>query len=96
MKRNILMVMCLGAVLVIPGLALADCADLGGFTSFSISGGSTVTLYTGSNPVARFDVQDCDVQPQSTIRLIKTQVCDGDEIIIDGSRCTIMNVQSSI
>jgi hypothetical protein len=96
MKTNILMGVCLGIVLIVPGLALADCADLGGFTSFSLSGTNTVTLYGGSTPMARFDVQDCDVQPRSTIRLIKSQVCDGDEVMIDGSKCTVMNVQSSI
>ncbi len=97
MRKNILMGMCLGMVFVVPGLALADCADLGGFASFTVSGANTVTLYGGDGtPFARFDVQDCSVQPKSTIRLIKSPVCDGDEVMIDGSRCTVMNVQSSI
>ena len=94
MKKNILLLVCLGIVLVAPGLTLADCDDFGGFTSFSVSGANTVTLYAGSTPMGRFDVQNCDVQPQSTIRLNKTQVCDGDEIMIDGSRCIVLNVQS--
>ena len=94
MKKYFLLGLCLGILLVVPNWVLADCDDLGGFTSFSLSGSNTVTLYHGSTPIGRFDVQNCVVEPKSTIRLIKTQVCDGDEVMIDGSKCTIMNVQS--
>ena len=94
MKRNILILLCLGILLVLPNLVLADCADLGGFNSFSVSG-NTVTLYSGTTPFVRFDVQ-CDIQPTSRLQLIKGYVCDGDEVLIDGSRCTILNVNSSI
>jgi hypothetical protein len=94
MRKNVLMGVCLGIVLLVPGLALADCHDLGGFTSFSVTGSSTVTLFAGSTAVGSFDVQSCDVQSQSTIRLINSQVCDGDEVMIDGSRCTVLNIQS--
>jgi len=94
MKKKILMGLCLGIILVVPNGVLADCDDLGGFTSFSISGVNTVTLLAGSTAMGRFDVQNCVVEPKSTIRLMKTQVCDGDEVLIDGARCTILNVQS--
>jgi len=43
--------------------------------------------------VARFDVLDCSVQPSSKIQLIKSDVYDGDEIMIDGSRCRIMEMK---
>ncbi len=94
MKKNILILACVGILLVLPNLVFGDCADLGGYTSFSVTG-NTVTLYGGSTPFARFDAQ-CDVEPTSRLQLIKGYVCDGDEILVDGSRCTILNVNSSI
>ena len=82
--------------MALPNLTLADCADLGGFTSFSVSeGGNTVTLYSRNTPFVKFDVQ-CDIQPTSKLQLIKGYVCDGDEVLVDGSKCTILNVNSSI
>jgi hypothetical protein len=95
MKKNILILVCLGIFLVLPNLVLADCADLGGFTSFSVTGGNTVTLFSGNTPFVRFDVQ-CDIQQTSKLQLIKGYVCDGDEVLIDGSKCTILNVNSSV
>lgn len=86
--------MCLGVLLIFPHLALADCCDLGGFNAFVLQGGSTVVLYAGSTPVGQFDVQNCDVQPQSRILLLNSMVCDGNEVMIDGNRCTVMDVKS--
>ena len=94
MKKNILMGLCLGIVLVVPNVVLADCADLGGFTSFSVTG-NTVTLYLGNAPLAKFDVRcDVEVQPDSRLQLIKSLVCDGDEVLVDGSTCTVLDVTS--
>jgi hypothetical protein len=56
-------------------------------------GNNTVILFAGSSPVAQFDVLDCSVQPTSRIQLMKSDVCDGDEIMIDGSRCTMMEIK---
>ena len=95
MKRNILILVCLIILVLLPNLVLADCADLGGFTSFSVTGGNTVTLYARNTPFVKFDVQ-CGIEPTSKIQLIKGYVCDGDEILVDGSRCTILNVNSSM
>ena len=95
MKKNILILACVGILLVLPNLVFGDCADLGGYTSFSVMGGNTVTLDGGSTPFVRFDAQ-CDVQPTSKLQLIKGYVCDGDEVLIDGYRCTILNVNSHI
>ena len=94
MNQNILIALCFGALLVPPSLVIAGCCDLGGFNSFVISRGNTVILYAGSTPTGQFDVQDCDVQPQSRILLRNSMVCDGDEVIIDGNRCTVMDVKS--
>jgi len=95
MKKNILILVWLAILLVLPNVVLADCADLGGFTSFALTGGNTVTLYSGSRPYAKFDVQ-CDIQSTSKLQLIKGYVCDGDEVLVDGSKCTILDVNSSI
>ena len=95
MKKNILVLVCLGILLVLPNLVLADCADIGGFTSFSVTAGNTVTLYSMNTPFVRFDVQ-CSIQSTSRLQLIKGYMCDGDEVLVDGSRCTILNVNSSI
>ena len=92
MKKNILMGLCLGILLVVPNVVLAGCTDLGGFTSFSVTG-NTVTLYSGTKPFVKFDVR-CDVQPKSRLQLIKSDVCDGDEVLVDGVKCTILNLTS--
>jgi hypothetical protein len=94
MKRNILILLSLGILLILPNLVVADCADIGGFSSFSVTG-NTVTLYSRNTPFVKFDVQ-CDIQPTSRLQLIKGYVCDGDEVLIDGSKCTIMDVNSSV
>ena len=94
MKRNILIMVCFGIFLLVPSLVLADCDDLGGYTNFILQGYNTVVLYAGSTPMGQFDVQSCNVTPKSSILLIKSTVCDGDEVMIDGSRCTVMNVKS--
>lgn len=39
MKKNILILACLCILLALPNIALADCADLGGFNNFSVTGG---------------------------------------------------------
>ena len=93
MRRKILFALCLGFSVLLPNLVSADCINIAGFDRFSLQG-VTVILYAGSNPVARFDVQNCTVQPSSQIDPIKTDVCDGDEIMIDGSRCVMMGVKS--
>jgi hypothetical protein len=95
MKRNILILVCLGLLLVLPNLGLADCADIGGFSSFSVTGSNTVALYLMNKPFVKFDVQ-CNIDPTSKLQLIKGYVCDGDEVLIDGSKCTILNGTSSM
>jgi len=93
MKKNIFFPLCLVIFFVVPSLSSAECTHIGGFSHFSLEGVNKVTLFSGSTPVVRFDVQSCSVQPKSKIELIKSDVCDGDEIMIDGSRCTIMEIK---
>jgi hypothetical protein len=94
MKNNILILLCLGILLVLPNLILADCVDLGGFDAFVMSRGNTIVLYAGSTPTGQFDVQSCDVQLKAKIQLLKSMVCDGEEVIIDGNKCTVLSVKS--
>jgi len=95
MKKNILILVCLGILLVLPNLVLADCADIGGFTSFSVTGNNTVTLYSMNRPFLKFDVQG-GIEPTSRLQFIKSYVCDGDEVLVDGYKMTILNVNSSV
>jgi hypothetical protein len=93
MKKNLFLALCLVIIFLLPNLSSAECTSIAGFSNFSLEGTNTVVLYAGKLPVARFDVLDCSVEPSSKIQLIKSYVCDGDEIIIDGSRCTIMEIK---
>jgi len=94
MKKNILVLVCLGILVVLPNLVLADCADIGGFSSFSVTG-NTVTLYSMNKPYAKFDVQG-GISPTSNLQLIKGYVCDGDEVLVDGFKSTVLDVISSV
>jgi hypothetical protein len=95
MKRYILLLVLFGIFFVLPNLAAADCTDLGGFSSFALQGTNTVVLCAGSAPIGKFDIQSCNVTPTSSIRLLNSKVCDGDDVLTDGSRCTVMDVSSS-
>ena len=86
--------LCFAILAIFPNLTLADCADIGGFGSFSVAG-NTVTFYSAGKPFVKFDLQ-CDVEPTSKIQLIKNYVCDGDELLGDGSKCTILDINSSV
>jgi len=70
MKKNILILMCLVILVVIPNLVLADCTSLGYFTSFTVTGSNTVTLYWMNIPFVKFDVQG-SIEPTSKLQLIK-------------------------
>jgi hypothetical protein len=77
-----------------PNLALSDCKDIGGYTSYYVQGAHTVIFYNRSWPIAYFDIPYCSIGPESTIRPVKNYVCDGNRIIIDGEACRIMSVSS--
>ncbi len=93
MKQKFLALTFLSICFFVPTLVWAECGTIGYFDRFSLEGVNTVTLFLGSQPVARFDVQTCSIQSDSRIQLIKSYVCDGDEIMVDGSNCTIMELK---
>ncbi len=92
MKRNSLIPVFLFILLVLPNLLLADCIPVEQFNNFRVEDGKTVTLYFGAIPIVKFDV-DCSVEPTSKIRLLKASVCDGDDIEIDGAKCSILTAK---
>jgi len=93
MKRNFLIMRCLFFLLVLPGVVSADCTSVGPFDNFVVREDHTVILYNGSVALIEIEV-DCSVQPKSKIRLLKNYCCDGDDILIDDSTCSIMSLKS--
>jgi hypothetical protein len=91
--KKMLLALCFCVFFLVPSLSLAECTDIGIFDRFVLRGINTVILYSGSMPVVRFDVQNCEAKPSSKIQLLKSNVCDGDEILIDGKRCTMMDIK---
>ncbi len=88
MKRNSLILVFLFIFFGLPNLLLADCIPVGLFDRLGVEG-KTVTLYLGNVPIVKFDV-NCRVERTSKIRIPKASVCDGDDIEIDGLKCSIL------
>jgi hypothetical protein len=95
MRQKIVIFLGLGIMLLSRSIALSDCVDLGRASSWYVQGAHSIIFYGGLMPIARVDVPYCTPNPSSSIRLLKSYVCDGDRMIIDGSGCMIMNVSSS-
>ena len=92
MKKKRLILISFGILLLIPTLALADCLDLGGFSSWVLEDTHTIVFYMEVRPIARLEIPDCRIYPSSNIRLIKSYVCDTDDIMIDNEKCSIITV----
>ena len=93
MKTYVFIGVCLWLSFFIPSVASAECGSIASFDRFTLEGMNTVTLYSGPKAVARFDVQDCNVQPTSDIELLENYVCDGERIRIDGNKCRMMEIK---
>jgi len=81
------------AILLFPGLVSADCVDLGKFTSWVLETFHTITFYEGQKPLARVEIPNCEIFPLSTIRLLNNNVCNTDEMMVDGMACRVISVQ---
>ena len=92
MGKKMVILMGLAIVLLCPGLVLSDCMDLRRSSGFYTMGGHSIIFYSGPLPIGRVEVPYCALSPSSNVRLIRSYVCDGDKIMIDGSECTIMSV----
>ena len=95
MKKNILVLVCLGILLVLPNLAVSDCTDFGRVNSWYVRDENTIIAYRQNTPAAKIVLQDCTVNSSSNIRLMKSYLCDGDSLIIDGQECAIMTLTSA-
>ena len=95
MKKNIPILLCLGILLVVPNFAVSDCTDLGRATSWYVQDEQTVISYAQNKPLAQIILQDCTMNRSSNIRLLKTYVCDGDSLLVDGQECTIVTLSIS-
>jgi len=93
MRKEIIILVILGVFLFLPTIVSADCVDLGKFTSWVLESQHKIIFYVGVKPIARLEVQDCEIQPSSSIRLIQSYMCDSDEIIIDDHKCSIISVE---
>ncbi len=93
MRKKIFFMTCLAVIFMLPNLGSAECTSIGYFNSFVYEPPNTVILYSASKPVLRFDVLDCAVKPSSKILPLKSDVCDGDTIMIDGIKCTMMEIK---
>ena len=80
-------------ILLFPAFVSADCADIGRFTSWYLETSHTIIFYMGETPLARLEIPNCEMNPLSTIRLIKSYVCDSDEIMVDGIACRVITVK---
>ena len=96
MKKKILILVGLSILFLLPSLGLADCCDFGGYDeSFAIEDYNTVILQSkDGRRLGRFRVQ-CSVHSTSKIGLLRSFVCDGDEVLIDGARCMVDRVKES-
>jgi hypothetical protein len=94
MKKNLFCLSILAAWLFSPGVAISDCTDLSRSTSWYVQDEDTIIFYAQNSPIAQIDLQDCTVSASSTIRLLKTYMCDSDRIVVDGQECGIITLKS--
>jgi hypothetical protein len=87
MRKRVVILMSFVILLLSPNLILAECLDLGGFTSFYMHGVHIITFYKDENTIGHANIRFCIVRDSSSIRLIQNYVCDGDYIMVDGEKC---------
>ena len=76
----------------LPNLGFTDCASLGRMDRWYVQDDGNIMFYGGNVLLATVELQDCTVDSSSNIRLLQPYVCDGEEIFVDGERCTLLNV----
>ena len=83
------------ALFFIPSVVMGECLDVRGSTDWYVQGGHKLIIYKEITPLAYLDIPYCILRASSEIRLLKTYLCDGDKILVDGDQCTIRSVRSS-
>ena len=95
MKKNILILLSFGILLILPNLVFADCVNLGRVTGWYAQGEDTIIYHSRNTPVAKIVLQDCTVNSSSDIRPTKSYLCDEDTLIVDGQECAIVTLTSA-
>jgi hypothetical protein len=91
--KIIFILFTLWAMLLLPNIVSADCADLKNFTNWIRADEHTIVFYMENTPLASLNIPYCDILPSSSVRLLKSYVCDLDSIMVDGEECSIMTVE---
>ncbi len=92
MKRTTILLVALVLFFCLPHLGFADCTEIGNFDNFRVQDDGSIIFYTGNAALGKVQLQDCTAGPASDIRLPGLSVCDGDEIMVDGQKCTILSL----
>ena len=76
----------------VPKPGMADCVDLGMFNRFYVQDDGKIIFYFNNVPLGVVELQGCTVNSSSQISLLKSSVCEGDAIVVDGESCTLLSV----
>ncbi len=91
-KRNAIFIGALFLLFCLPSLGLADCVDFATFNRFYVQDDGSIIFYYNNLPLGKVTLQDCTANSSSDIRLIKSFICQGDDILVDGKSCTLFSV----
>jgi hypothetical protein len=92
MNRKMIILIGFCILFFSPHLGFADCTELGNMNRWVVKEDGSVIFYSGNVSLATVTLQDCNVSSSSNISLLKSSVCDGDDILVDGQRCTILTL----
>ena len=93
MGRKITLLAAFSLFFGLPSLGYADCTNLGSFNHFFVQDDGSIIFYYNNVPLGTVELHDCTADSSSEIRLIKTLVCDGDHILVNGESCTLLSVK---
>ncbi len=95
MKKKVLIILSVFALMLFSNLVLADCVDVSRATSYYIQGGHDVIIYNRLTPLAYVTIRWCNLYSDSSVQLTSGYLCDSDRIIVDGDACPIFTIRSS-
>lgn len=96
MKNQIFILLSVLALLFSPNFSVSDCTDFGRVINWDVQDEKTIVYYSHNRPAAKIVLEDCTVNPSSTIHLTKSYMCDEDSLTIDGQKCAIMSLMSAL
>jgi len=92
MKRKMILLVTLFLFFCLPSPGLADCAPLGRMDHWVVQEDGSIIFYAGNVALGTVELEDCTADSNSKINLPGASVCDNDEILVDGERCTISSL----